>query len=174
MKFLKIYSNKEIASGTSSTNNTTLTDASATFTSTVNVGDVVFSTGGQSSGTIVSIDSDTVLTLSRNIGTIGAYKIYSATQFVNPRMVIIDKMIAINTAYSTRADIIYAPNSGGDNILLALTASPVESGLEMLLNAYIEEALKSTLKPSNTVEVKLPVVSTANGALAITSVNPVN
>jgi hypothetical protein len=174
MKFLKIYSNKEIASGTSSTNNTTLTDASATFTSTVNVGDVVFSTGGQSSGTIVSIDSDTVLTLSRNIGTIGAYKIYSATQFVNPRMVIIDKMIAINTAYSTRADIIYAPNSGGDNILLALTASPVESGLEMLLNAYIEEALKSTLKPSNTVEVKLPVVSTVNGALAITSVNPVN
>jgi len=174
MKFLKIYSNKEIASGTSSTNQTTLTDASATFTSTVKVGDVVFSTGGQSSATIVSIDSDTVLTLSRNVGTIGTYKIYSATQFVNPRMVIIDKMIAINTAYSTRADIIYAPNSGGDNIQLILTASPVDVGLEMSLNAYIEEALKSTLKPNNSVEVKLPVVSTANGALAVVSVTPVN
>jgi hypothetical protein len=89
-------------------------------------------------------------------------------------MIIVDKMIAINTAYSTRADIIYAPNSSGDNIQLTLTASPVDVGLEMLLNAYIEEALKSTLKPSNTVEVKLPAVSTANGALAVTSVTPVN
>lgn len=174
MKFLKIYSNKEVASGTSSTNNTTLTDASATFTSTVKVGDVVFSTGGASSGTIVSIDSDTVLTLSRDLGTIGAYKIYSATQFENPRMVIIDKMIGLNTAYTNRADIVYAPDSGGDNISLTLTNGAVDSGLEMSLNAYIEEALKSTLKPNNSVEVKLPVVSTTNGAFAVISVTPVN
>lgn len=174
MKFLKIYSNKEVVSGTSSTNNTTLTDASATFTSTVKVGDVVFSTGGQSSATIVSVNSDIVLTLSRNVGTIGAYKIYSATQFVNPRMVILDKMIALNTSYTNRADIIFAPDPNGDNIQLVLTASAVDVGLEMSLNAYIQEALKSTLKPSNTVEVKLPVVSTANGALALVSVTPVN
>ena len=174
MKFLKIYSNKEIASGTSSTNNTTLTDAGATFTSTVNVGDVVQSTVGTSSGTIVSINSDTVLTLSRNIGTIGAYKIYSATQFVNPRMVILDKMIALNTSYSKRADIVYAPDRNADNIKLTLTNGAVDSGLEMSLNAYMLDALKSTIKPSNFVEVKLPVVSTANGAFAVISVTPVN
>lgn len=174
MKFLKIYSNKEVASGTSSTNNTTLTDASATFTSTVNVGDVVFSTGGQSSATIVSINSDTVLTLSRNVGTIGTYKIYSATQFVNPRMVILDKMIALNTTYTNRADIIFAPDPNGDNIKLTLTLGAIDSGLEMSLNEYVLDALKSTIKPSNFVEVKLPVVSTTNGALAVISVTPVN
>jgi hypothetical protein len=174
MKFLKIYSNKEVASGTSSTNNTTLTDASANFTSTVKVGDVVYSPGGVQSGTIVSIDSDTVLTLSRSLFTIGAYKIYSATQFVNPRMVILDKMIALNTSYTNRADIVFAPDSFGDNISLTLTNGAVDSGLEMSLNEYILDALKSTLKPNNFVEVKLPVVSTSNGALAVVSVTPVN
>ena len=174
MKFLKIYSNKEVASGTSSTNNFTLTQPFATFTSTVNVGDVVYSTGGASSAIIVSIDSDTVLTISRNLGTIGAYKIYSATQFVNPRMVILDKMIALNTSYTNRADIIFAPDANGDNISLTLTNGALDSGLEMSLNEYILDALKSTIKPNNFVEVKLPVVSTLQGALAVVSVTPVN
>ena len=73
-----------------------------------------------------------------------------------------------------RVRVIFAPDPNGDNIKLTLTLGAIDSGLEMSLNEYVLDALKSTIKPSNFVEVKLPVVSTANGALAVISVTPVN
>ena len=174
MKFLKIYSNKLLVSGISSGSGATLTDGTQSFLTSVKVGDVVWSTAGTESATILSIQSNASLTMSKTVGGALAYEIYSATQYENARMIIVDKIIGFKAENASNSiDIIYAPNSSTDNIRIFTTENTILSKTEMALNAFIEEAINSAKnKPENTIEVKFPVTTTAAGSFAVRSVAP--
>jgi hypothetical protein len=80
MSFLKINKSKIAASGSGQSSSTTWTDASASFTTTTKADDLLVVAG--TNFTVVSVDSDTTLTLSGSPGIPSptAYEIFSEGQ----------------------------------------------------------------------------------------------
>jgi hypothetical protein len=141
MSFLKIYKSKLAASGNAVgfAGPNTLTDGVASFLSTVSVGDVVSAQG--QTATVVSVDSDTELTLSNDLinilGGFADYEIFSEGQGDTYSLLNASKYLFVFQASTGGGEIrfIYSDdvNSGYLNINTNLTSdSAAESYIQSI------------------------------------------
>jgi hypothetical protein len=99
-----------------------LRDSTATFTSTVKKGDIVYDTDGLAIATVDSVDSDTQLTLSANIFTATEnYAIYDHTAKSNPSLYIgVAGDVSVEMA-GTGAAIVYKGVAAGSTLPINVT-----------------------------------------------------
>lgn len=161
MSFLKIYKSKITASGTGQSSSTTWTDASASFTTTTKADDLFVVAG--TNFTVVSVDSDTTLTLSGNAGIPSptAYEIFTEGQGNTYSLLNASKYLFVYQANTGGGEIrfIYSDdvNSGYLNINTNLTS---DADAELYIQS-INDSLASLdngviIGPTNVVSVEAP------------------
>ena len=165
MSFLKIYKSKVAASGNAvgfgGVN--TLNDGSASFTTTVSVGDVVFAQG--QSATVVTIVSDTDLILSsdliNNVGGTSAYEIYTQGQVDTYSLLNASKYLFVFQANTGGGEIrfIYSDDvsSGYLNINTNLTSdADAESYIQSINDALASLDNGVIIGPTNIINIEAP------------------
>jgi len=165
MSFLKIYKSKVATSGNAvgfaGTN--TLNDGSASFTTTVSVGDVVIAQG--QSAVIVTVVSDTDLVLSNdlinNVGGMSAYEIFTEGQGDTYSLLNASKYLFAYQANTGGGEIrfIYSDDVGSGylNINTNLTS---DADAELYIQS-INDALASLdngviIGPTNVINIEAP------------------
>jgi len=165
MSFLKIYKSKVAASGNAVgyAGVDTLNDGSASFTTTVSVGDVVVAQG--QSATVVTVVSDIDLILSNdlinNVGGMSAYEIFTEGQGDTYSLLNASKYLFAYQANTGGGEIrfIYSDdvNSGYLNINTSLTSdAAAESYIQSINDAIGNLSNGVFIGPTNVINVEAP------------------
>jgi len=161
MSFLKIYKSKITASGTGQSSSTTWTDASASFTTTTKADDLFVVAG--TNFTVVSVDSDTTLTLSGSAGIPAptAYEIFTEGQGDTYSLLNASKYLFAYQANTGGGEIrfIYSDdvNSGYLNINTSLTSdAAAESYIQSINDAIGSLSNGVFIGPTNVINVEAP------------------
>ena len=161
MSFLKINKSKIAASGSGTSSGTTWTDASALFTETTKADDLLVVSG--SNFTVVSVDSDTTLTLSGNpsISSPTAYEIFTDSPGDTYSLLNASKYLFAYQANTGGGEIrfIYSDdvNSGYLNINTNLTSdADAELYIQSINDAIGNLSNGVFIGPTNVIDVEAP------------------
>ena len=173
--FFKIYKSKLSASGFANGFGgvNTLNDPSASFTTTVSVGDVVSAGGTSLTGTVVSVVSDTDLILSADVinaaGGFASYEIFGTALGTEYSMISASQYLF---AYSTTVgEIIYTYSdnitSSKATISTNLDAAGTEAYIQSINNALGNLENGTVMQPTYTLSIQAPVGAVVLGVVFV-------